>query len=219
MSRGEPFDESVVVFPGTIGTPEDEDGLSVEISRSGGEVVLRAEGTELGRWPLEDVTIRRTDATSFAFTAEEDSLIFRPEDPDLFDSSPLVTPEEVEGGRRVRRKAAKSTEAPPTDIVVPEVPSSEDVEGGRRRRRKAAKSTGAPPTKSDEPEEPSRPTRRRAWIWLLDMARRRDLFGLDRVPIDEGLRGEEHEHTWDHRVAAGGGLASHVCTICGKIRR
>ncbi len=57
------------------------------------------------------------------------------------------------------------------------------------------------------------------WIRTLDMARRYDLFGLDRVPIDENIRGQEHEHTWDHRVAASSGAGAHICMICGKIRR
>ncbi len=57
------------------------------------------------------------------------------------------------------------------------------------------------------------------WIRALDVARRYDLFGLDRVPIDESLRGQKHEHTWDHRVAAASGAGAHICLICGKIRR
>ena len=44
------------------------------------------------------------------------------------------------------------------------------------------------------------------------------VLGLDRVPIDEDLRGEKHQHTWDHRVAATSGPGKHICTICGKIR-
>jgi hypothetical protein len=68
------------------------------------------------------------------------------------------------------------------------------------------------------PGEP-RERRRSAWLGALDIARRYDAFGLDRVPVDEGLRGHEHQHTWDHRVASSSGLGAHVCTICGAIRR
>jgi hypothetical protein len=50
------------------------------------------------------------------------------------------------------------------------------------------------------------------------MARHRGLFGLDRLPVDERNRHGDHEHTWDHR-AAGSGLAQHLCTICGAVRR
>jgi hypothetical protein len=57
------------------------------------------------------------------------------------------------------------------------------------------------------------------WIRTLDMARHYDIFGLDRVPIDERLRGQEHQHTWDHRVVASSGLGRHICTICGETRR
>ena len=38
------------------------------------------------------------------------------------------------------------------------------------------------------------------------------------TPIDEDLRGQRHEHTWDHRVAATSGPGKHICMICGKIR-
>lgn len=68
------------------------------------------------------------------------------------------------------------------------------------------------------PEEPDDGLNR-TWLRALDVARRYDLFGLDRVPIDETERGQEHEHTWDHRVATSSGAGSRICTICGKIRR
>ena len=68
-------------------------------------------------------------------------------------------------------------------------------------------------------EEPREKLSSRAWIRALDVARRYDTFGLDRVPIDEGLRGQEHQHTWDHRVAVSSGLGAHICTLCGAIRR
>ncbi|MCJ7780720.1 MAG: hypothetical protein MUQ27_07830 [Acidimicrobiia bacterium] len=58
-----------------------------------------------------------------------------------------------------------------------------------------------------------------AWIRTLDLARHYDIFGLDRVPIDEDLRGQEHQHTWDHRVVASSSLGRHICTICGETRR
>jgi len=56
------------------------------------------------------------------------------------------------------------------------------------------------------------------WIRALDTARKYDLFDLNRVPIDKSLRGRDHQHTWDHRVATAEGVAGRVCTICGKIR-
>ena len=68
-------------------------------------------------------------------------------------------------------------------------------------------------------KEPREKLSSRAWIRALDVARRYDTFGLDRVPIDEGLRGQEHQHTWDHRVAVSSGLGAHICTLCGAIRR
>ena len=67
----------------------------------------------------------------------------------------------------------------------------------------------------DEPDDGPN----RLWIRAIDIARRYDLLGLDRVPIDESLRGQEHVHTWEHRVAVSSGAGAHICTICGKIRR
>lgn len=61
--------------------------------------------------------------------------------------------------------------------------------------------------------------RHKAWMASLDLARRYDLLGLDRVPVNEGLRGAEHAHTWDHRVAPRSGPGSFICTVCGAIRR
>jgi hypothetical protein len=56
------------------------------------------------------------------------------------------------------------------------------------------------------------------WIRTLDMARRNGFFGLDRVQVAEGLRGQEHQHTFDHGAAAGYGPSKHICTICGKVK-
>lgn len=71
----------------------------------------------------------------------------------------------------------------------------------------------------DEPSKEPEADINRLWIRAIDVARKYDLLGLDRVPIDESLRGQEHEHTWEHRVAWKSGIGANVCTICGKIRR
>jgi len=273
----EPIDDSTLVFPGTIGTAEEIDGLAVEISRSGGEIIMRTEKAELGRWSSVDVTIRPIDSVSFEFIAETDNLIFVPGDPAAFSASPLVTVDVVERGHRKRRKAKKESAAVASISSLDEEPEQK-----KRRRRRAATpddssiegsskqspeelsaarddaqaqavvpepSTPLPdsedhdvaptetdaeaPTQGDDAEtepvtarldepvpqgKPSRGRRTRPWIRVLDMARHNRLFGLDRVPIDESLRGLQHEHSWEHRVATRSGLASHVCTICGKLR-
>jgi hypothetical protein len=71
----------------------------------------------------------------------------------------------------------------------------------------------------DEPEEELHAQPNRLWIRALDLARRYDFLGLDRVPVNESLRGQEHQHTWDHRVAPSSGPGKYICTICGEIRR
>ena len=103
-------------------------------------------------------------------------------------------------------------------------PTTEDGRRVRWRRRHAMEESepdeepghdGDVDDASKEPEDDLN----RLWIRALDAARRYDLFNLDRVPIDESLRGHEHEHTWNHRVALSSGAGAHICTICGKIRR
>ena len=81
-----------------------------------------------------------------------------------------------------------------------------------RRKAKPAKTYDLPnDPPSDEPGDGR-------WIRTLDTARRYGLFSLDRVPVDETLRGSEHRHTFDHRAAATSGPGNHICTICGKVR-
>ena len=91
-------------------------------------------------------------------------------------------------------------------------PATEAPSSARRRKGKS------PEPESVHLGEPRTRTNR-AWIRALDLARKYDTFGLDRVPIDTRLRGQDHQHTWDHRVAATSGLGKHICTICGAIRR
>jgi hypothetical protein len=58
---------------------------------------------------------------------------------------------------------------------------------------------------------------RRAWLFAIDRARTFDLLGLDRVPVTKQMRRDpHHQHTWDHRVAAG--ITRHICTACGRVR-
>jgi hypothetical protein len=92
-----------------------------------------------------------------------------------------------------------------------------------KKRPKPAKAKKQPkPAKAKKQPKPAKePRAERTGVWLrtLDMARRYDLLGLDRVPVDVELRGGEHQHTWDHRVAATSGAGKHICTLCGRIRR
>jgi hypothetical protein len=66
-----------------------------------------------------------------------------------------------------------------------------------------------------EPSDASRPS---LWLRGLDAARHQGWFSLDRVPVYEAQRGQDHDHTWNHRAVATSGLSRHVCTICGKIK-
>lgn len=63
------------------------------------------------------------------------------------------------------------------------------------------------------------PPKESLWLRTVDAARRRGMFGLDRLPVDERTRHAAHAHTWTHPAAASSGPAQHICTICGAIRR
>jgi hypothetical protein len=106
-------------------------------------------------------------------------------------------------------------EASNDEQSTPDMVAMRALRPRKRSRKPPAPSEVFDATQLTEPEK----TRTGVWIRTLDIARRYDILGLDRVPIDVELRGREHEHTWDHRVAASSGAGKHICTICGKIRR
>jgi hypothetical protein len=228
-SEEEPAGSELVV-PGSIRSPDETDALVVTLSITDQEITMHADGAEIGKWHLSAVKIEPIDTTSFDFIAEGDRLIFSPDDPSAFAIIPLVggTVDE-KGPRRSRKRRKKPDESVSIEpasatkqkspIVSNEPPAVHEKPPRVRRRRKpdpkktapAKGSTEAAPNKSEE-------KRNGVWIRTLDAARRYDVLGLDRVPIDEDLRGEKHQHTWDHRVAATSGPGKHICTICGKIR-
>jgi hypothetical protein len=109
----------------------------------------------------------------------------------------------------------------PIDATLEAEQAAADVASSNGRRRR--KSRSKPPLTGQETDDALslEHTKKSNGVWIraLDLARKYDTFGLDRVPIDQDLRGQEHQHTWDHRVAASSGLGKHICTICGAIRR
>jgi hypothetical protein len=262
-SSEESLDDAILVVSGSVRDPDEEDVLAVELSISGAEIAMHADGYEIGRWSSTAVVIRPIDAVSFEFVAEGDQLIFLPDDPAAFGIIPLVAGDTATAGRRKSRRSRKKPdaatpesaptsqleepseptpqepEATPNEIrdTTEPVPSSSDPEptaeasddeqptpdmAAMRALRPKKESRKSPaPSQAFDPTPLAEPKKTRTGVWLrtLDIARRYDILGLDRVPIDVGLRGREHEHTWDHRVAVSSGPGKHICTICGKIRR
>jgi hypothetical protein len=148
-------------------------------------------------------------------------------------SSPTSPPEEPSESTLQEREAASSEVRAATEPVASSSDSEPTAEASNDessmpnmaalralRPKKKSRKESVPDQAFDAPPltEPNK-TRTRVWIRTLDIARRYDILGLDRVPIDVASRGREHEHTWDHRVAASSGAGKHICTICGKIRR
>ena len=131
----------------------------------------------------------RRHRTSDAELADEKSV--------TIDVAVSTKPDDPEPANTTSNDIAPQADTPPSD--------------GRR--------AGESPEADDVPSTNLKARINATWIRTLDVARRYDAFGLDRVPIDTSLRGQEHQHTWDHRVAATSGLGQHICTICGTIRR
>jgi hypothetical protein len=229
-SSEEDVADSVLVVPGSIRSPDETDALVVTLRIAGQEIAMHADGSELGKWNTTAVEILPIDVTSFEFIVEGDRLIFSPDDPSAFAIIPLVsgTVDEKATPRGLRRKKKQDDDAstrtagesrPNATKSNNQSPTAQKKPRRSRRREKTAAAKPVRPKLSTEAtSNKSEEKRKRVWIRTLDAARKYDVLGLDRVPIDENLRGQKHEHTWDHRVAATSGPGKHICTICGKIR-
>ncbi len=123
--------------------------------------------------------------------------------------------------RKVADGIVTADAPPPVAAANTREAQAEPVEVPARKRRRAKSRRESPPEEGPEEESPddSPELPNRMWIRALDLARKYDFLGLDRVPINESLRGQEHQHTWDHRVAPPSGAGAHICTICGEFRR
>jgi outer membrane biosynthesis protein TonB len=214
-------EDSVTLLSGSLRNPDETDALTVELTISHVDVAMHTEGTELGSWPLSAVTIKSIDATSFEFVAEGDVLILTPDDPALLATHPLVTGVMPAAENRKDRKRKKKT-------AKAELKKQPKTAPSRKEKRESKPTSQSKPPK-EKPSKPSRRERKAAstahtkksdgvWLRTLDNARRHDVLGLNRVQVNEELRGHEHEHTWDNRVASTSGAGSHICTICGKFR-
>lgn len=176
-SSPEASDENVeLVISGSIRTSDKGDTLSVELSMSGSEIMLDADGSELGRWDATAVVIRQIDATKFEFIAEGDRLIFMPDNPAAFGIIPFGGGHDSIGGRRKGRRAkqAKEETGGSDALATPESSprTSTPEKAPKVEKSKVRKAKGA------ESQTPG------AWLRTLDTARRHDFPGLDRVPVD-----------------------------------
>jgi hypothetical protein len=123
----------------------------------------------------------------------------------------------------VREPGELPVSTEPAGVPEPQPELVELPEKPRRRKmtrlKRAAPEERAGPETPEEMSEEDNEKPNRLWIRALDTARKYDFLGLDRVPVNESLRGQEHQHTWDHRVAPSSGPGRYICTICGEIRR
>jgi hypothetical protein len=206
-----------IVVTGAIEVPSQPEPLAVTLTVDTFSVAMRTKDMELGSWLLAEVTITPITSKRFAFEAEGDRLVFRPDDPAILSSHTIVT----------RGSSAASAEKKPRRPERPkELPSPEarSARWDRPRFLKKARAPGRDQARSPSPQTTRSPRVEKEapqttrWLRTIDSARRRGLFDLDRVPVNEALRGQEHRHTFDHGTAASSGLVSRICTICGKVR-
>ncbi|HSJ71829.1 MAG TPA: hypothetical protein VLA29_09325 [Acidimicrobiia bacterium] len=206
-----------IVVSGFIEVPSQPEPLAVTLTVDTFSVALRTKDMELGSWLLAEVTITPITSKRFSFEAEGDRLVFRPDDPATLSSHTIVT----------RGSSAASAEKKPRSPERPKgLPSAEarSIRWERPRFLKKARTPGQDQARSPNPQTARSPRVEKEapqtsrWLRTVDSARRRGFFNLDRVPVNEGLRGQEHQHTFDHGTAASSGPASHICTICGKVR-
>lgn len=218
MKRPRPDDlhttSGPIVVTGAIEVPSQPEPLAVTLTVDAFSVALRTKDTELGSWLIAEVTVTPITSRRFAFEAEGDRLVFTPDDPATLSSHTIVTRGSSTAG--VEKKPRKPVR--PKELPSPEARRSTLWEKVRSRAPKrseagSARREGAPSPKTER--EVPHTTR---WLRTIDSARRRGLFDLDRVPVNEALRGQEHRHTFDHGTAASSGLVSRICTICGKVR-
>ncbi len=242
-----------LVVAGTIRSPGERESLEVMLSMRGGHVSLHSEKLELGSWPESGVEITPIDATSFAFTAEGDRMIFRPDDVISFSEELAArtmampapapaprdtTPSRTRGWRRTKAADAAAREAgpdarvpadarPETTAATTPTKAPTTVPPGTPKAKRSMPSVSMPrlsvPKVSSSKAERSargRPGEQRPSLWLrsIDTVRAYGWFSLDRVPVYEDQRGQDHDHTWNHRAVATSGLSRHVCTICGKVK-
>ena len=154
---------------------------------------------------------RREHPALTAEAAQEDEPTLRSPD-DLEEAVPAESADVASGSSITLDTHADFSD----DVEAADEPASPETHR-RIRLQRSGKEERSDPDEAT-PEDPDDGLNR-TWLRALDVARKYDIFGLDRVPIDETERGQEHEHTWDHRVATSSGAGSRICTICGKIRR
>jgi hypothetical protein len=231
---------------GSIRNPNEDEALAVTMSINATGFALHADDVALGSWGTDEVEIVPLGDRAFEFVAEGDRLIFVPDDLDAF--TRRVFPDRGRKRRRRKPSQTTKTAATPKPSKDSPAGEVQPAEGSTEAPRTAppAKKT-KPPRKAKQPKQPrvrrvqvsAADVRRKAkppktyelpndppspepsegrWLRTIDTARRYGLFSLDRVPVDESLRGSEHRHTYDHRASATSGPGNHICTICGKVR-
>jgi hypothetical protein len=207
---------TVMTIPGSVSVEGDADPLRVRLVVSNDRISLRSGEAELGSWALASVDVAPTRDGSFDFTADGETIRFMPDEPDAFSQLAMITTRTTRRSRR-RRKAesAKPAAAPappqPRPAVRSERPKASVPRSTAKQRRDAGRAT------SEAAQRMASGAVKRAWLFTLDRARDKNLFGLDRVQVTDEMRADEdHEHTWDRRIA--NGLAKHICTACGKVR-
>jgi hypothetical protein len=217
--------------------PADDDGeeLRVILSLSDRSVSISSGHTELGAWPVWSVEITQINDEMYEVAADGDRVTFVPDEPAqlgrLGIGNPPPSPDRAPPPRRATAAARaaleriRSRHEAPEPKRVPEARRASQPARATEPKRVTDPNRAAEPKRAAaaiRPDEQRAPgpmggVARRAWLFAIDRARAFDLLGLDRVPVTKKMRRDpHHQHTWDHRVAAG--ITRHICTACGRVR-
>lgn len=72
----------MAIYDGVVNLADDDIPVMVELDDS--HVRMSASGTEIGRWPADEIAITHVGDTTYTITAEDETLHFVPNQPALF---------------------------------------------------------------------------------------------------------------------------------------
>ena len=125
------------MYDGVVTLADDDIPVIVELDDA--YVRMSAGGTEIGHWPTDECQITHVSDTTYAITAENETLRFVPNQPDLFaaavngapETTYLATPAEPEPESAPEPESTPEAETAPTaDDGVREAPAPQPLTMG-----------------------------------------------------------------------------------------
>ena len=121
----------MAMYDGVVTLADDDIPVIVELDDH--YVRMSAGGTEIGHWPADECQITHVSDTAYAITAENETLRFVPNQPDLFAAAVNGAPETTYLAKRAEpepESAPKAKSAPTADDGVREAPAPQPLTMG-----------------------------------------------------------------------------------------